>query len=176
MVEEAKVITYETTTVHAIERFEVTTEIDDAQDISYLDDRNGSTDINHPDAEIRGYVRTDAVIRARHGKQWAQVGVIVRSQPDDVVRASLWGIEVWDSDVYHRNAKARGHADAYFGEVLSDLLTEARDEVHKEHVTDSRKDADRIVDLLPVVGVNGGPMDGAELRAHASIAVDWWTS
>ncbi len=174
MVERSEVITYETTTVHTIERFEITVEIDDAQDISYLDGRNGTEDINYPDPEIRGYVRADAIMRARHGKQWGQVAIIVRSQPDNVVRASLGGTDAWDSETYLHNSKARERADAYFGDLINDLLTEARDQVHAEHVSDSRKHADRTVDVLPVVDVNNGPVDGASLRDAASTAVDWW--
>lgn len=177
MVDETKVITYQSTTTYTIDRFVIDVEIDDMQDISYLDGRHdgvSGSEINHPDPEIRGDVRTDAIMRARHGKDWGQVGIIVRSRPDNVVRASLWGIDVFDSETYRHNVKARERADAYFGEILSDLLTEARDQVHAEHVTDSRKDADRTVDVLPVVDPNNAPVDAASLRDAASTAIDWW--
>lgn len=178
MMTDKPTITYETTTVHTIERFEVTTEIDDDQDISYLDGRHdgvSASEINHPDPEIRGDVRTDAIMRSRHGKHWGQIGVIVRSQPDNVVRASLWGIDVHDSEVYRHNAKARERADAYFGELLSGLLTEARDQVHDEHYPAGVGPNDeRIVDHLPVVDPNNAPIDGASLRSAASTSIDWW--
>jgi len=181
MVEETEVaITYETSTTHTIARFVVTVEVDDVQDISYLDGRHdgvSASEINHPDPAIRSAVRTDAIMRARHGKQWGEVGVVVTSQPDNVVRASLWGIDVWDSETYCRNEKARGNANDYFGTILSDLLTEARDQVHDEHHPAGVGVGDeRTVDHLPVVDPNDGPVDGASVREAGSTAIDWWAA
>jgi hypothetical protein len=172
-------ITYETTTEHQIDRLEVSVEIDDVQDVSYLDEERNGGGINDPDPEIRMGARADAIRKARHGKSWGNVCVIVRSQPDDVIRASLSGIDALassayrnyprDSVLYSPAVEERAeHAAAYFGEILSELVDEARAEIATETgwVADAR--------TLPVVDQMNGSVDGADVREMASTAVDWW--
>lgn len=170
--------TYTTTTTHSVEALEVTVEVDDEQDISFLDESAGH--INDPDPMVRMGARADAILRSLHGREWGLVTVVVRSQPDNVVRAVLGGVDARNSGayqsypgtvIYSPDAERRALAAAdYFGEVLTELVAEARDSV--------REDIGDAADSLPVVDCLGGGGDdvtGADVRDMAATAIDWWT-
>jgi len=113
--------------------------------------------------------RADAIRLAQHGRSWGYVSIVVRSEPDHVVRASLGGVDSFDSNVYHRNERARANADAYLGELLAELYDEARDAIADEH---GPLDAAM---ALPLVDDSlNHPADGAWLRVMAETAIDYW--
>ena len=182
-------ITYETTTKHTIDRFEVSAEIDDVQDISHLDNY---PDVNASDPEDRHAARADAIRKAQHGKTWGMVTVIVRSQPDNVVRAVLGGVEAFNSATYvnyprrsviysEATERRAENAAECFGEILSELVEEARDAVVDYVSDETQSESDLagtrgMVESLPVVDyATNGPVDGAAVRDIAATAVDWWT-